>query len=127
MPDLERHSISLGLERIGSDFYMLLKVCGELRHADYELITPMLESAIGGIRKPVVRAVVDITELTGWELRAAWDDFRLNLEHGSAFEKIAVIGNRRWQSIAAAIGAWFVSADLKYFEDYDAAVGWLQQ
>jgi len=30
-----------------------------------------------------------MTELQGWELRAAWDDFKIGLKHGGDFEKVA--------------------------------------
>jgi len=69
--------------------------------------------------------LIDGTELDGWELRAAWDDFKLGLKHGNEFDKIAIVGNKRWQQMAARVGSWFVSGEARYFDDFDAAVAWL--
>ncbi|NOQ15806.1 MAG: STAS/SEC14 domain-containing protein, partial [Methyloprofundus sp.] len=102
------------------------KAVGKLTHADYEIINPMIDSALAGISAPRIKALVDGTELEGWELRAAWDDFQLGLKHGSEFDKIAIYGNKKWQEYTAKIGSWFISGDVKFFQDYDAALQWLQ-
>jgi hypothetical protein len=122
----ERHGLSIGIERIGKAFFLTLKAVGKLTHEDYEAITPMIDSALGAVIEPRVRVLIDGTELEGWELRAAWDDLKLGLRHGSEFEKIAIYGNKGWQEIAARIGGWFVSGEVQYFEDRESALEWLQ-
>jgi hypothetical protein len=86
----------------------------------------MIESALDTVKEPKVKALIDGTELEGWELRAAWDDFKLGLKHGNEFEKIAIYGNKGWQEIAAKIGSWFMSGEVKYFETYNDALDWLK-
>jgi len=58
-------------------------------------------------------------------VRAAWDDFKLGMKHGKEFEKIAILGNKRWQELATKISAWFISGESKYFEDVNEAFRWL--
>jgi hypothetical protein len=84
-----------------------------------------LESAIEGIKHPEIKALIDATELQGWEMRAAWDDLKLGLRHGREFKKIALLGNKEWQKYASKVGSWFISGEIKYFEDASAALGWL--
>ena len=72
-----RHGISIGIERTGSNFFLMLKAVGKLTHDDYELISPMIDAALGEVNEPRVRAFIDGTELEGWEPRAAWDDFKI--------------------------------------------------
>jgi len=69
--------------------------------------------------------LLDGTEFEGWELCAAWDDFRLGLRHNNDFHRIAIYGNRRWQEIAARVGAWFASGEVKYFGDEVDELAWL--
>ena len=69
--------------------------------------------------------MVDISTLTGWELRAAWDDFKLGLVLSSKIDKIAIYGDKSWQEMASKVGSWFVSGEIKSFEDYDSAKEWL--
>ena len=119
------HGLSIGIERVGDDFFLTIKVLGKLTHADYEVITPMIDSALESVTDPKVKALIDATNLEGWELRAAWDDFKIGLKHGSEFKKVAIVGNRNWQEIAAKVGNWFISGEAKYFEDLEPAVEWL--
>jgi len=123
---INRHGLSIGIERTENDFFLSLKAIGKLTHDDYETITPMIESALEGVDHPRIKAIFDGTELEGWELRAAWDDFKIGLKHGSEFEKIAIYGNRRWQEIGAKVGSWFMSGEVKYFENRDDALEWLE-
>ena len=124
---IQRHGITIGIERIDSDFFLTLKLSGKLSHEDYEKITPMLDSALIEVKQPHIRALIDLTELEGWEVRAAWDDFKLGVKHGTQFVKIAIYGNKNWQEMAAKIGSWFVSGDAKYFDNEAAALDWLNE
>lgn len=124
---IKKHGLSIGIERVGSDFFLSLKATGKLTHEDYEIITPMIDSALDSVKEPTVKVLIDGTAMEGWELRAAWDDFKLGLKHGGEFEKIAIYGNKNWQEITAKIGSWFISGEVKYFEDADQALVWLNQ
>ncbi len=59
-------------------------------------------------------------------MRAAWDDFKIGLKHGNEFKKTAIYGNKNWQEIAAKIGSWFTSGEVRYFEDYDSEFSWVK-
>ena len=123
---LTRHGLSIGIEHTGSTYYLTMKAVGKLTHDDYEVITPMIDRALEGVPKPTIKALIDATELEGWEARAAWDDFRLGLKHGRDFEQIAILGNRRWQQLAAKLGSWFIAGEVRYFEELEDALQWLQ-
>lgn len=122
---IQRHGLSIGIERMESRFFLTLKAVGKLTHEDYNTINPFIDSALQGVKEPKVSVFIDGSELEGWELRAAWDDFRLGLKHGNKFDKIAIFGNKNWQRYAAKIGAWFVSGEIKYFDDSTVALDWL--
>ncbi|GAA5315150.1 MAG: STAS/SEC14 domain-containing protein [Candidatus Pelagadaptatus aseana] len=122
----QRHGLAIGIDRIDDHFFLTFKAQGKLTHADYETITPMIDSALGQVKQPKVKALFDGTELEGWEARAAWDDFKLGLKHGSEFEKIAFYGNKNWQKLSAKLGSWFISGEIKYFDSLDEALDWLR-
>jgi hypothetical protein len=125
--NIVRHGLSIGIEKTGSKFFLSLKATGKLTHEDYEIITPMIDSALEGVKKPVVDVFIDGSELEGWELRAAWDDMKLGLKHGSDFNRIAIYGNKKWQEYASKLGSWFISGEIKYFESADEALTWLDE
>lgn len=118
--------LSIGIERIDSHVFIGLKAIGKLTHADYETITPMIDSALAEVKSPIVDVLIDGTELEGWELRAAWDDLKLGLKHNNEFRKIAIYGNKNWQGIISKVGAWFISGEIKYFENLADARNWLK-
>ena len=122
-----RHGLSIGIERVDNDFFLSLKVTGKLTHEDYEEITPMIDAALDGIEDPKIKAYIDGSEFEGWELRAAWDDLKLGLKRGGEFEKIAIFGNKKWQEYSAKVGSWFISGEVKYFENEDGALNWLRE
>jgi len=124
---IERHGLSIGIERSGSNFFLSLKAVGKLTHKDYETITPMIDSALSAVKEAQVKVLIDGTEMEGWELRAAWDDFKLGLKHGNEFVKIAIYGNKNWQEITAKVGSWFISGEVKYFENREGALAWLSE
>ncbi|WP_346837511.1 STAS/SEC14 domain-containing protein [Microbulbifer sp. SAOS-129_SWC] len=122
-----RHGISIGVERVGNEFYLYFKAVGRLTHDDYRQITPLIDFALREVKAPRVRALMDVREFDGWELRAAWDDFKLGLKHGSEFSRVALLGDEKWQKTAARIANWFVAGEVRYFQDADEALEWLSQ
>ena len=122
-----KHGISIGVERVDSEFFLTLTAVGKLTHADYEMISPVIDAALAGVKAPEVNVLADVSDLEGWELRAAWDDFKLGLKHNNEFRKIAIYGNKPWQEMIAKFGGWFVSGEVKYFESIGAALMWLNE
>lgn len=119
------HGMSVGIERHGHQIMVVIKASGTLTHSDYQNITPMLIAAFNAIEQPKINILVDITDFEGWELRAAWDDFRLGLKLGLDIDKIAIYGHKSWQNVAASIGSWFVKGEVQAFEEYKDALHWI--
>ncbi|WP_166263473.1 STAS/SEC14 domain-containing protein [Marinobacter caseinilyticus] len=123
----KRHGLSIGIDRVGDHVFVSMKAQGKLTHEDYKTITPMINSALATVKTRNVRVLFDATDLEGWEVRAAWDDFNLGLEHGNQFERIAVFGHKSWSDAVAKIGSWFIAGDLKFFEHEADAIKWLNR
>jgi hypothetical protein len=120
-------NFSVELEYSDTKVFLSLVIHGTLSHEDYMEMTPMLESVFDEIDHPTINALIDITDLEGWTLHAAWDDLQLGLNHGRQFKKIAIIGNQHWQQMLSKVGDWFVAGDVHYFENKDPAIGWLNE
>lgn len=122
---IERHGISVGIERVSGETIIVFKAKGKLTHDDYQAMIPILKTTIKEIDSSALKMMVDISMLTGWELRAAWDDFKLGLELNAKIDKIAICGDKSWQELASKVGTWFVSGEIKSFENHDSAIEWL--
>ncbi|MCU8006249.1 STAS/SEC14 domain-containing protein [Shewanella sp. SM87] len=124
---LLKHGISIGIERYGDDdFFVTFKAIGTLTHQDYEMMVPVLESALAGVKDPDIFALVDVIELEGLELQAAWDDLKLGVKHIRHFEKIAIVGKTTLQEVLAKLANWFTPAEVRFFVDNGDAVAWLR-
>ena len=111
----------------GSPKVVGLKLTGKLHDEDYRRFVPAIESILTAEGK--VRLFVQFEEFQGWDMHAAWDDFKFALSHYSDFERIAMVGDRRWEKWMASVCKPFTKAKLKYFDrsDVDAAWTWLKK
>lgn len=99
------NGLLFGVERINDNLFLKFKAIGTLTHEDYEKINPMLDLALTGIKDPKIDVLVDISELEGWDLEAAWDDLKLELKYGNSFNKIAIYGEKSWVKFASKISS----------------------
>jgi hypothetical protein len=121
----QRHGLTIGVENNDDEIFLSLKAIGKLTHDDYEQISPVIDSALDAITDEEVNVFFDGTELEGWELRAAWDDFKLGMKHNKQFNKIAIYGNKKILEKATTVGNWFTSGEIQYFENPKKAMDWL--
>ena len=105
--------------------YGVIKVVGNLTHQDYEFFVPLFEQELLNIKNPKVRILVDLTEFTGWDLRAAWDDLKFGLKHNNEFTHIAVVGNNKLYEYGVKISNWFTHYEMQYFHSIKEAKEWM--
>ncbi|MEA1892507.1 MAG: STAS/SEC14 domain-containing protein [Campylobacterota bacterium] len=127
MSKIVEHGISAGISRVDEFFFLKMKIDGTLKHSDYEKMIPMLQSAIKEVKEPKVKVLIDATEFDGWELRAAWDDFKFGMEFKETFTKIALVGTKRWEEYGVKIGSWFMDGEVQFFKSIDEAHAWLNR
>lgn len=119
------HRLSINTDRLDGECFVSLKAEGKLTHADYQVITPIIDSALAKVTEAKMKVFFDGIEFEGWELRAAWDDLKLGFKHGSKFHKIAIYGDKAWQKVMAKIGGWFIAGEVKFFDQQQDALTWL--
>ncbi len=102
-----------------------IRVTGKLVHQDYERFVPDLDRLVK--RHGKIRLLFDMVEFHGWELQAAWDDLKLGIKHFSDIERIAMVGDKKWQEWMAVFCRPFTRAKVRYFEknNIDEARNWL--
>lgn len=107
-----------------SDKVMGFKLTGKLHDEDYRAFVPQLEEALA--REGRISLVAQFEDFHGWDLHAAWDDFKVGLEHYSDFARIALVGDKAWERWMAQLCKPFTRAEVRYFDspDLDAALDW---
>ena len=100
---------------------------GKLRNEDYKTFVPQIESVLA--REGKARLLALFHEFHGWDLRAVWDDIKFSAQHYSDIERIALVGDQKWEAWMAKICKPFTKAAVKYFDvgDTEQAWAWLHE
>ncbi|MEH6455284.1 MAG: STAS/SEC14 domain-containing protein [Cocleimonas sp.] len=104
-----------------------VRVSGKLGHEDYQKFLPELEELLA--ENDEISLLIELDDFHGADLTAIKDDFNFSREHKDNFEKLAVVGDRKWQKWMTSLSSPFVKAEIKYFErpDLQNAWDWLRE
>ena len=89
-------------------------VSGKMVKEDYELFVPEFDRLVARYGK--LRVLFDMTDFHGWTLGAVWADTKFALSHFSDIERLAMVGNTKWEQGMAAFCKPFTKATIKYFD-----------
>ena len=69
----------------------------------------------------------DMTGLHGWTVGALWEDTKFATRHFSDIDRLAVVGEKKWQEEMATFCKPFTKATVRYFDHAvaDEARKWL--
>jgi SpoIIAA-like len=98
---------------------LVVHVTGKLVKSDYEQLVPEFERLVRQHGK--LRLLFDMAGFHGWDVSAAWQDFKLGMQHFSDIERLAMVGETRWQQGMAIFCKPFTGASVRYFDHVDAA------
>ena len=110
-------SIQLNEENGGK--ILVVHVSGKLVKEDYENFVPEFERLAREHGK--LRVLFDMSGLHGWEAGAMWEDIKFAAKHFADIERLAMIGEKRWQHDMATFCKPFTKAAIRYFDHADAA------
>jgi len=104
-----------------------LKFREKLDRADYEMFVPMIESQMRS--GSPIRLLVELHDFEGWTAGALWEDTKFAAKHFNDIERLAVVGESRWQKGITVFVKPFTSADVRYFEmqEIDKAREWIRE
>lgn len=91
-----------------------VEMTGKLTQQDYETAVPEMDHFIETHRP--ARLLIEMHDFHGWTPGAAWDDFRFGLRHASDIERMAIVGDKRWERWVAALARPFVAGEVRAFE-----------
>lgn len=127
-------SLAVGMARTGERAYMIeplqtgspkivgFKLSGRLHSEEYRAFMPGLEAALAA--EGTLRVLVQFEDFHGVDLRAVWDDLRFATKHYTDFERIAVVGDGRWEAWLANFCKPFTRAVVKHYKACDVAHAW---
>lgn len=101
------------------------RISGDVTRDDYDVLRPDTESAIADYGS--VNLICDLTDFK-WEKISAW---KSDLEFGHDFrkkiDKLAIVGNHKFERLIADVAHPLYAIDSKYFTNLTDAWAWLDE
>jgi len=106
---------------------LAFKMSGQLHDEDYKKFVPLVDNAIA--KEGKIRLLAQFHDFHGWDLHALWDDIKFSTTHCTKIERIALVGDQKWEKWMASVCKPFTMAKLRYFDapQMDAAKAWLAE
>ena len=98
---------------------LTVHVSGTLTAADYEHFVPEVDRLVR--QDGPLRVLFDMTGLHGWTAGALWADTKFAAHHFHDIDRLAVVGDKKWQEGMAAFCKPFTKATVRYFDHADSA------
>jgi hypothetical protein len=104
-----------------------VKISGMLKRAEQVQAEKIAIEAMGSARK--IKFLILIENFQGWDNKDNWEDVSFQSEYDQQIEKIAIVGEKRWQDLTEAfVGKGLRSMDIRYFAPSEIAMAraWIQ-
>jgi hypothetical protein len=106
---------------------LVVELGGKLTTEDYSRFVPEVDRQIGVHGK--IRVLVKMTDFHGWTLGAVWEDIKFDVKHFAHVDRVAIVGNRKWEAAMAIVCKPFTLAKVRYFDESHAkeALDWVHE
>jgi hypothetical protein len=98
------------------------KLSGKLHDEDYKAFVPAVDAAIA--REGKTRILAQFHDFHGWDAKALWDDIKFSTTHCTKIERIALVGEKKWEKWMATVCKPFTMAKVQYFDATQIADAW---
>jgi len=122
---IKEHGIGIAIKRNKKRVFIEVTMLGKLKDEDYKLFVPMIDKVLKEAKGLEVDLLVDMTGFKGWELLAAWDDMKFGIKHRNAFDKLAIVGNKKWEEVSVNMMRHLMKGKSKFFKEREKALSWL--
>ena len=92
-----------------------IAVTGRLDGKDYDAFVPLVEAAIKEHGK--IRFLLEMHDFHGWAASALWADIKFDWKHFGDIERVAMIGDSKWEHGMAIFCRPFTRAKIRYFQE----------
>ena len=102
-----------------------IQLTGKLAKEDYEQLVPAVERMVKEHGR--IRILVEMRDFHGWTAGALWQDIKFDAKHFKDIDRVAMVGETKWQHGMAIFCKPFTTASIRYFDHaaIDQARAWL--
>ena len=105
--------MSLELQQEMDGKLLMVHFSGKLHKDDYAHFLPAVEEAIAKHGK--LRMLVDMHDLHGWSAGGLWEDVKFDWKHFRDIDRLAMVGETKWEQWMATFCKPFTTATIRYF------------
>jgi hypothetical protein len=102
------------LELTATGNVLSVRVEGKLTNEAYEQLVPAVDKLIE--EHGSLRILFAMHHFHGWTLGAMWEDMKFDLAHWKDIERLAIVGESKWESGMAVFCKPFTKAKIQYFD-----------
>ncbi len=95
------------------DAFIAIQATGILTGEDYDAVLPDIEKIIEKHGK--VRVYIDMEFFQGWEMGAAWKDMAFGIAHWNDLDKLAIVGDAKWEEWTATVANATMHGAVRHF------------
>jgi stage II sporulation SpoAA-like protein len=107
-------SMAVELKEIAAGKVLDIHVSGKLVKDDYKHLVPEVERLIEQHGK--IRVLLEMKDFHGWDAGGLWEDIKFDLKHFSDVERVAMVGEKKWQKGMSRFCRPFTTAKVRYFD-----------
>lgn len=106
---------------------LFVRVTGKLSKEDYQQFTPRVEALIQQFGK--IRILFEMHDFHGWKAGALWEDIKFDARHYADIERLALVGDKKWERGMGTFCRPFTTARIRYFDLSEAAAArqWIME
>jgi hypothetical protein len=115
------------VELVSTGNLLEVRLTGKLTKEFYERLAPEVEKMIAEHGK--LRILMIMHDFHGWTAGALWEDIKFEFKHSRDIEKLAMVGDSKWEKGMAAFCKPFTKATIRYFDSkqIDEARKWIAE
>ncbi len=108
-----------------SSVVMAISISGKLTREDYENFESEFERVLA--TQDRVRLLILLDDFEGWTAGALWDDIKFDAKHFNDVDRIAIVGESKWEQAITFFYKPFTRAKVQYFDraDEQTARAWI--
>ena len=99
---------------------------GQLDDNDYDQLIPLLQEKIRS--HGTIRWYFEMRDFKGWSLSPLWRDMKFDFSNRERLEKVAMVGEERWEHELTRLMQIFASGEIRFFslQQQQEARRWIQ-
>lgn len=103
-----------------------VQVRQKLTAADYKHFVPEFDRLVKQHGK--LRVLFEMADFHGWEMGALWQDIKFDMTHFTKIERLAIVGDKKWEKGMSEFCKPFSGAKIQYFDQtaIDPARAWIE-